>query len=265
MIQREPIPAAPRCRRPVRRPQTRADRQAGRVYLHGRGILPATLDHAERTGFLRYTGGGVRFVGRDGRGAVEDRRHGRPRIEPRRRVPARVRFLVVESLLEDLGPLDLGGIQWVIGGGESGPDARPLRPEWALAVRDRRQAAGVAFLFKAWGAWGPDGVRRDQKANGRLRAGRPWDERPEIAGAAVAGRRGGDGVACASAVVIITTMNSADLIKELEKAGWMLRGVKGSHHVYTHPARGGHLSVPHPKKDLGAGLVRKLRKQAGLL
>ncbi len=44
-------------------------------------------------------------------------------------------------------------------------------------------------------------------------------------------------------------MNSADLIKELEQAGWTLRGVKGSHHVYTHPARGGHLSVPHPKKD----------------
>ena len=84
-------------------------------------------------------------------------------------------------------------------------------------------------------------------------------------GAAVARGRGGDRVACASAVVIITTMNSADLIKELEKAGWTRRGVKGSHHIYTHPARGGHLSVPHPKKDLGAGLVRKLRKQAGLI
>lgn len=66
-------------------------------------------------------------------------------------------------------------------------------------------------------------------------------------------------------MVIITTTNSADLIKELEKAGWTLRGVQGSHHVYTHPARGGHLSVPHPKKDLGAGLVRKLRQQTGLL
>ncbi|MEI2806949.1 MAG: type II toxin-antitoxin system HicA family toxin [Albidovulum sp.] len=66
-------------------------------------------------------------------------------------------------------------------------------------------------------------------------------------------------------MVIITTTNSADLIKELEQAGWTLRGVKGSHHVYTHPARGGHLGVPHPKKDLGAGLARKLRKQAGLI
>lgn len=59
-------------------------------------------------------------------------------------------------------------------------------------------------------------------------------------------------------------MNSAELIKQLEKAGWVLRGVKGSHHVYSHPERGGHLSVPHPKKDLGTGLVHKLMKQAGL-
>ena len=114
---------------------------------------------------------------------VEDRRHGLPRIDHLRRVPARVRFLSVEPLLEDLGPLDLGGIQWVIVGGESGPDARPMRPEWALSVRDQCEAAGVAFLFKQWGAWGPDGVRRDKKANGRLLAGQSWDERPESSGA----------------------------------------------------------------------------------
>lgn len=65
-------------------------------------------------------------------------------------------------------------------------------------------------------------------------------------------------------VCIIHIMNSAELIRKLEKAGWVLRGVKGSHHIYTHPQRGGHLSVPHPKKDLGAGLIHKLLKQAGL-
>lgn len=113
---------------------------------------------------------------------VENRRHGLPRIDHLRRVPARVRFLSVEPLLEDLGPLDLRGIGWVLVGGESSPDARPMRPEWALAVRDRCRAPGAAFLFKQWGAWGPDGVRRDQKANGRLLAGRLWDERPEFAG-----------------------------------------------------------------------------------
>jgi predicted RNA binding protein YcfA (HicA-like mRNA interferase family) len=62
----------------------------------------------------------------------------------------------------------------------------------------------------------------------------------------------------------IPTMNSKDLIKLLEADGWRLRSSKGSHHVFTHPAKGGHLSVPHPKEDLGTGLVHKLLKQAGL-
>lgn len=65
-------------------------------------------------------------------------------------------------------------------------------------------------------------------------------------------------------VCTIHTMNSADLIAKLKKAGWTLRAVKGSHHVYTHPGTGAHLTVPHPKKDLGVGLVQKLLKQAGL-
>ena len=59
-------------------------------------------------------------------------------------------------------------------------------------------------------------------------------------------------------------MNSAELVKRLEKDGWILRGVKGSHHIYTHPNRPGHISVPHPRKDLGTGLIHKLMKQAGL-
>lgn len=59
-------------------------------------------------------------------------------------------------------------------------------------------------------------------------------------------------------------MNSKEIIKKLEQDGWTLRGVKGSHHVYTHPNKPGHISVPHPKKDLGTGLVSKLLKQAGL-
>ncbi|MBK5913882.1 type II toxin-antitoxin system HicA family toxin [Rhodocyclus purpureus] len=59
-------------------------------------------------------------------------------------------------------------------------------------------------------------------------------------------------------------MNSKDLIRRLEAEGWVLRGIKGSHHIFTHPQRGGHLTVPHPKKDLGAGLAHKLLKQAGL-
>lgn len=66
------------------------------------------------------------------------------------------------------------------------------------------------------------------------------------------------------AVGTITTMNSAERIKQLERDGWTLRGGKGSHKVFTHPTKPGHISVPHPKKDLGIGLVRKLLKDAGL-
>lgn len=59
-------------------------------------------------------------------------------------------------------------------------------------------------------------------------------------------------------------MNSAYIIKRLQDDGWVLRGVRGSHHIFTHFTKPGHISVPHPRKDLGIGLVNKLLKQAGL-
>ncbi len=65
-------------------------------------------------------------------------------------------------------------------------------------------------------------------------------------------------------VVTITTINGKTLIKMLEAAGWTERGCKGSHHIYTHPTKPGHISVPHPKQDLGVGITHKLLKQAGL-
>lgn len=65
-------------------------------------------------------------------------------------------------------------------------------------------------------------------------------------------------------VVTITTMDSKQLIKQLEANGWTLRGVKGSHHIFTHPDKSGHISVPHPRQDFGVGLLHKLLKQAGL-
>jgi predicted RNA binding protein YcfA (HicA-like mRNA interferase family) len=59
-------------------------------------------------------------------------------------------------------------------------------------------------------------------------------------------------------------MMSADLIRELEAAGWTLDRVRGSHHVVKHPSRPGHIVVPHPKKDLGIGLIAAIRRRAGL-
>jgi predicted RNA binding protein YcfA (HicA-like mRNA interferase family) len=59
-------------------------------------------------------------------------------------------------------------------------------------------------------------------------------------------------------------MSSTELIRDLKAAGWELERTRGSHHVFKHPGRPGTLVVPHPKKDLGAGLVTAIRKQAGL-
>jgi predicted RNA binding protein YcfA (HicA-like mRNA interferase family) len=59
-------------------------------------------------------------------------------------------------------------------------------------------------------------------------------------------------------------MNSADLIRDLKQAGWVLDRVRGSHHIFTHPGRPGIVVVPHPKKDLPPGTVRSIRRQAGL-
>lgn len=59
-------------------------------------------------------------------------------------------------------------------------------------------------------------------------------------------------------------MKSSDLIKELVQAGWVLVRVKGSHHQFKHPLHKLPVTVPHPKKDLGTGLVKAIRKQAGL-
>lgn len=110
--------------------------------------------------------------------SVENRRHGVPRIESLRRVGAMIRFLSVEPLLEDVGPLDLRGIHWVIVGGESGRGARPMKLAWLENVREQCEAAGVAFFFKQWGGWGVDGQRRAKRYNGRELHGRTWDQMP---------------------------------------------------------------------------------------
>lgn len=110
--------------------------------------------------------------------SVENKKHGVPRIKHLRQVPARIRFLSVEPLLEDVGQLDLTDIHWVIVGGESGPKARPMKPEWAEAVQRQCDEQRVAFFFKQWGGWGADGQRRAKAHNGRLLNGRTWDAMP---------------------------------------------------------------------------------------
>ncbi len=103
------------------------------------------------------------------------------RVRYLRETGANVKFLSVEPLIEDVGELDLRDIHWVIVGGESGPKARPMKPEWADAVRRQCVEQDVAFFFKQWGGWGADGKRRAKSKNGRLLNGRTWDEMPDHA------------------------------------------------------------------------------------
>jgi protein gp37 len=105
--------------------------------------------------------------------SVENRQYGLPRIAKLRNAKPTVAFLSVEPLLEDLGKIDLRGIQWVIVGGESGYGARPMLGEWVRSIRSQCKAQKIAFFFKQWG-----GVR---KANtGRQLDGRTYDEFPDM-------------------------------------------------------------------------------------
>lgn len=93
------------------------------------------------------------------------------RIDPLRRVSAKVRFLSLEPLLGPIALHDLRGIHWVITGGESGPASRPLEPSWIRSIRDDCVAQNVAFHFKQWGG-------KNKKSTGRVLDNKTWDQIP---------------------------------------------------------------------------------------
>ena len=113
--------------------------------------------------------------------SVEDKKYGVPRIHHLRDTAASIRFLSIEPLLEDLGAIDLTGIDWVIVGGESGPGARPMQAAWVSAIKGRCRDAGAAFFFKQWG-----GVQKAK--TGRLLNGRTYDEMPRQHAATIPSR-----------------------------------------------------------------------------
>ena len=84
---------------------------------------------------------------------------------------ARVRFLSLEPLIGPIEQLDLDGIHWAIVGGESGPGARPMHPDWVRQIRNCCMAHRVPFFFKQWGGFRP-------KSGGRLLDGEEWNELP---------------------------------------------------------------------------------------
>lgn len=93
------------------------------------------------------------------------------RIRHLQETNAKIKFLSIEPLLGPLPRFSLADISWVIVGGESGPGARLMKPDWVRSIRDRCVARKVPFFFKQWG-----GV--EKKKNGRILDGRTWDEMP---------------------------------------------------------------------------------------
>ncbi len=103
--------------------------------------------------------------------SVENQLHGLPRVDLLRSCGAAMKFLSCEPLLEDLGVMNLNGIDWVIVGGESGHGARPMQRGWVENIRRQCRTSRVAFFFKQWG-----GVQKSRY--GRQLNGRTYDEFP---------------------------------------------------------------------------------------
>jgi protein gp37 len=104
-------------------------------------------------------------------GVTVENKLAKRRVSALRSVPATMRFLSIEPLLESIGTLNLSGIHWVIVGGESGPGARQMQKDWVDEIKEQCIAKDVAFFFKQWG-----GVNK--KKAGRLLDGKVWDDMP---------------------------------------------------------------------------------------
>ena len=102
------------------------------------------------------------------------------RIDCIRNLNASVKFLSCEPLLEDLGDLCLQGINWIIVGGESGPQARPMKEEWVLNIKRQAEANSIPFFFKQWGTWSKDGIKGNKKINGILLQGKIVQNMPRV-------------------------------------------------------------------------------------
>lgn len=93
------------------------------------------------------------------------------RIDHLRQTDAHIKFLSLEPLIGALTHLDLTSIDWVIVGGESGPQARPMQEKWVIDIRDQCLQANIPFFFKQWGG-------QNKKREGRTLEKRTWDDLP---------------------------------------------------------------------------------------
>jgi protein gp37 len=102
------------------------------------------------------------------------------RIDDLRKTDAITKFISFEPLLGPLTGLNVEGVDWVVVGGESGPNARPMKKNWALEILEHCTKLGTPYFFKQWGTWGSDGVKRNRWTNGNELNGRVYNEYPKF-------------------------------------------------------------------------------------
>lgn len=95
------------------------------------------------------------------------------RIDYLKEVPAKVRFISFEPLINEVNNISLAGIDWAIVGGESGYRAREMKQEWVLSIKKECESQDVNFYFKQWGGF-------NKKRNGRILLGKTWDAMPQL-------------------------------------------------------------------------------------
>jgi len=157
------------------------------------------------------------------------------RADHLRAEPAAVRFLSLEPLLGPLPSLDLTGIDWVIAGGESGPDYRPLSLDWVRDIRDRCIQLGIPLFFKQVGGLTP-------QAGGRELDGRTWDEMPPGKLAACPRRRGrpdGPGMTITASTGCLATPPGRITTQGLAEARRHPDGLVVTSRGWTHPDTSG--------------------------
>jgi len=93
-------------------------------------------------------------------GVVVETSSDKLRIDILRLIKAPVHFILCKPLIEDIGILDFAGIDYIIAGGENGPNSHPMKPEWISSIKRQADQAGVTFIFAGWGAWGPSGIKQ---------------------------------------------------------------------------------------------------------
>ncbi|MCL2140477.1 MAG: phage Gp37/Gp68 family protein [Dehalococcoidia bacterium] len=137
---------------------------------NSRHIFQVLTKRAER---LRELAGLLNWTNNIWLGVTVENAKNKNRIDCLRNTPANIKFISFEPLIDDVGPVNLEGVDWAIIGGESGWSARPIQENWIINIKKQCEKQGTHFYFKQWGG-------TNKRKTGRVLLGKTWDDMPNI-------------------------------------------------------------------------------------